>query len=54
MDKGNCILKMEKILHDTVKLGLIDPFCDCDNTAKVDSEIQRRVLQLKKRCCTAT
>ena len=48
MDKSNDILKMEKILHDTTKFELIGPSCDFANTAKVESKIERQLLQLKK------
>ena len=48
MDPSQNILKMEKILYDTNKFKLIGPSCDFDNTAKVESKIQRQLLQLKK------
>ena len=41
MDKSDYILKMEKILHDTTKFELIGSSCNFDNTAKVESKIQR-------------
>ena len=39
---------MKKILYDNTKFELIGPSCDFDNTAKVESKIQRRLLQLNK------
>ena len=39
---------MKKILYETTKFELIGSSCDFDNTAKVESKIQRQLLQLKK------
>ena len=48
VDKSDYIFKMEKILHDTTKFELIGSSYNFDNTAKVESNIQRQLLQLKK------
>ena len=48
MDKSDYIPKMEKILRDTTMCEFIGPSCDFDDRAKVESKIQRQLLQLKK------
>ena len=48
MNKNDFILKTKKILCDTTKFEKIGLSYDFDNTAKVESKIQRQLLQLKK------
>ena len=42
--------RMKKILNDTIKFLNLGPITKKDNTAKIESRIQRRLLQLKKEC----
>ena len=39
---------MKKILYDTTKFEMIGQSFGFDNTSKVESKIQRQLLQLKK------
>ena len=48
LQKANYIRKMELILQDNTKFKFIGPVKHHDNTAKLESKIQRRLLQLKK------
>ena len=48
LDKDDYNLKMEKILSDTTKFTKIGPCSINDNTAKIESRIQRRLLELYK------
>ena len=46
LEKSDYVLKMGKILDDNKKFQRIGP-CDAnDNTAKIESKLQRRLLQL--------
>ena len=42
--------KMKMILNDTTKFFELGPVTNKDNTAKIESPIQRRLLQLRKHC----
>ena len=46
MDKSDYILKMDKILDDNKKFQRIGPCNANDNTAKIESKLQRRLPQL--------
>ena len=43
-------VKMTTILNDTTKFLDLGPVTNKDNTAKIESRIQRRLLQLRKEC----
>ena len=46
LDKSDYVSKMDKILDDNKKFQCISPCNTNDNTAKIESKLQRRLLQL--------
>ena len=48
MNKTDYIFKMESILHDESKFKVLGPVHSNDNTAKLESRLQRRLLKLHK------
>ena len=50
LNKDNYNDKMKTILNDTTKFPALGPVTNKDNTAKIESRIQRRLLQLRKEC----
>ena len=48
MNKTDYIFKMESILHDESKFKVLGPVHSSDNTAKLESRLQRRLLKLHK------
>ena len=48
MNKTDYIFKMESILHDEFKFKALGPVHSNDNTAKLESQLQRRLLKLHK------
>ena len=50
LNKNDYNDKMKTILNDTTKFFNLGPVTNKDNTAKIKSRIQRRLLQLRKEC----
>ena len=50
LNKNDYNDKMKTILNDTSKFLALGPVTNKDNTAKIESRIQRRLLQLRKEC----
>ena len=50
LNKNDYNDKMKTILNDTTKFLDIGPVTNKDHTAKIESRIQRRLLQLRKEC----
>ena len=50
LNKNDYNDKMKTILNDTTKFLDLGPVTNKDNTAKIESRIQRRLLQLRKEC----
>ena len=50
LNKNDYNDKMKTILNDTIKFLDLGPVTNKDNTAKIESWIQRRLLQLRKEC----
>ena len=48
LNKNKYISKMNSLLQDTSKFETLGPFTDFYNTAKIEAQIQRRLLQIKK------
>ena len=48
LNKNDYNDKMKTILNDTTKFLDLGPVTNNDNTAKIESRIQRRLLQLRK------
>ena len=49
LNQTDYVAKMESILHDPTKFLVLGPADSCDNTTKIESRLQRRLLQLKKK-----
>ena len=50
LNKNDYNDKMKTILHDTTKFLDLGPVTNKDNTTKIESQIQRQLLQLRKEC----
>ena len=48
LNKNDYNDKMKTILNDTTKFLDLEPVTNKDNTTKIESRIQRRLLQLRK------
>ena len=48
MTKNQCIPKMNSILQDSSKFATLCSTADFENAPDIESQIQRRLLQLKK------
>ena len=48
LNRTDYISKMQSILQDQTKFKMLGPATNTDNTSKIDSRIQRRLLQLHK------
>ena len=49
LNKTDYIKKMNSILEDETKFLTLGPSCEKDNTSKIESWIQRRLLELHKK-----